>query len=278
MARQFLDQLARLPATAADVERRFDPRGDDWWMTDAERLALTGLLSQIRPALAIEIGVFRAGSLTPIARFADKVYALDIDPSCQARFHDKFTNVEFVTGDAAETLPTLLTRLQATRAPLGFILLDAEHSRDGVRRDIDNILRYVPERPLYVLMHDSFNPECRRGMREAAWAANPHVHLVELDFVPGRFVTREEDGFRQMWCGFALAVLLPERRAGKLVIHENESLMFQTVRRRSVYRYQTWWNPLYLAGELRYRARNALRARAPALYESLRRAVRGLLA
>ena len=32
-----------------------------------------------------------------------------------------------------------------------------------------------------VILHDSFNPECREGMRTANWAANPQVHAVELD-------------------------------------------------------------------------------------------------
>ena len=213
----------------------------------------------------------RAGSLAVLSRFCKKVYALDIDPACETSFRGQFANVDFMTGDSTHTLPALLSRLQAERAPLGFILIDADHSRDGVWRDIESILRYVPERPLYVLMHDSFNPECRRGMREAHWSVNPYVHLVELDFVSGRFVTQEEDGYRQMWCGFALAVLLPERRIGRLTIHENESLLFDTALRHSVYRHERWWNPVYAGRELKYRAKRLLRRRAPVVYDTFRR-------
>ncbi len=107
--------------------------------------------------------------------------------------------------------------------PLQFVLIDGDHSEEGLRNDINDLLRYRPTAPLYIVMHDSFNPDCRRGIRGAKWAANPHVHLVELDYVSGRLMPKDEDGsYRQMWCGIALAVLLPEVRTGNLVMHENE--------------------------------------------------------
>jgi hypothetical protein len=274
LAIQLLDRAARLPASASDARERFSVH-DDWWMTDAERLALTALLSVLRPECAIEVGVYRAGSLSVLARHSKKVYALDIDPQCEALFASQFSNVQFVTGDAKDTLPQALQQIAAAGEALSFILIDADHSREGIQRDINSVLRFTPTRPLYLLMHDSFNPECRRGMIDADWSTNPHAHVVELDFVPGRFVTAEEpDSFREMWCGFALAVLLPERRTGPFVLHENESLAFRTALRRSVYRTQAWWNPIYGARELRYRAKRALKARAPALYELLRQRLR----
>jgi hypothetical protein len=65
------------------------------------------------------------------------------------------------------------------------VLVDGDHSAEGVRKDIDHLLRLRPIVPLYVVMHDSFNPGCRRGLREADWAGCPYVHAVELDFVAG---------------------------------------------------------------------------------------------
>jgi hypothetical protein len=244
-------------------------------MTDAERLALTALLAELRPACAIEVGVYRAGSLSVLARYSTKVYALDIDPQCEMLFAPKFPNVQFVTGDAKDTLPQVLERIAAAGEALSFILIDADHHRACVQRDINNVLRVTPTRPLYLVMHDSFNPECRRGMKEAPWAANPNVHLVELDFVPGRLVTEEEpNSNREMWCGFALAVFLPERRTAPLVIHENESRLFESALRRSVYRTQRWWNPAHVAREMHHRAKALLKACAPTLYQALRRRLR----
>lgn len=270
MAFQVLDRTASLPVNPSAIRAR-QTTHDNWMMTDAERLALTALLAELRPECAIEVGVYRAGSLAVLSRFCNKVYALDIDPECATRFQDKFENVEFVTGDSRHTLPRLLARIEAAQESLGFVLIDADHSREGIQSDIDSVLRYTPAKPLYIVMHDSFNPECRKGMREANWSANAHVHLVELDFVTGRFVTKEEpDGYRQMWCGFGLAMLLPERRRGGVIIHENESLLFQTALRHSVYWSDRWWNPAYLARELKYRAKRLLRRRAPLVYDLLR--------
>jgi hypothetical protein len=274
MAFQFLNRQARLPATASEVAQRFRAH-DDWWMTDAERLALTGLLTDLRPECAIEVGVYRAGSLSVLARFSKKTYALDIDPTCEALFRDQFPNVEFVTGDAAQTLPQVLHRIASANEPLGFVLIDADHSREGIRRDIENLLRYSPIRPLYILMHDSFNPECRWGMKTANWSSNPHVHLVELDFVTGRFVTKEEgDSQREMWCGFALAVLLPEQRDGEVFVHENEQLLQRTALRASVYGSRRWWNPAHLVQIFQQCLKRTLQERAPHAYAALRYLVR----
>jgi hypothetical protein len=275
MAFQFLDRSIRLPSTATEIAQRISGAHDEWLMTDAERGTLRSLLSILKPQCAIEVGVYRAGSLAILAEFCQKVYALDIDPYCEATYASRFPNVEFTTGPSEETLPHLIDHLQTTGEGLGFVLIDADHSSEGVRRDIDNVLRYKPTRPLYVVMHDSFNPGCRSGMRKAAWSSNPHVHLVELDFVPGRFVTQEEgDGYRQMWCGLGLAVLLPEKRAGEVIMRENESLIYRTALSHSVYRFQKWWNPFYAIPETKARARRAagqfLRAHAPGLFETLK--------
>ena len=275
MALQYLDRSIRPPTSAAQITQRFASH-DEWLMTDAERAALAGLLQRLKPQCAIEVGVYRAGSLALLAEHCPKVYALDIDPECSARYRERFPNVTFITGPSQETLPRLIEQLQAAGEPLDFVLIDADHTEAGVRGDVTNVLRYRPQRPLYIVMHDSFNPGCRRGIREAPWADNPYAHLLELDFVVGRFVNREEpDGYRQMWCGLALGILLPEKRVGDFVIHQNEPLMYQSALRHSVYRYDKWWNPIYAATVLGRRLRHAtgeqLKKYTPELYTALRK-------
>jgi cephalosporin hydroxylase len=237
MAVQFLDRSIKLPTSSAEVRSRFE--NDQWLMTDAERSALYALLSELRPACAIEIGTYKAGSLTTISKFCKHVYTLDIDPSFRDTYEDRFPDVQFIVGDSAETLPPLLKEIQRLDEPLGFILIDADHTENGMRRDIENILRYIPTRPLYIIMHDSFNPDCRRGMLKANWSSNPHTHLVELDYIAGRFISNEKgDRHRQMWCGFALAILLPEPRDGKILIHQNEGFLFQKTYWHSIHSYR----------------------------------------
>lgn len=248
MALQYYDATHGIPSAPSQIRSLFTPNGDGWLMTDAERCALETLVSRLQPECAIEIGTYRAGSLRVLAKHAKRVYSIDIDPSCRERYAAEFPNVEFIVGQSRAVLPQLLKRLHDEGVHVGFVLIDADHTRRGVRDDINMVLASRPAQPLYVVMHDSFNPQCRRGMQEADWTANPFVHLVELDFVVGRFVSDEEpESYKQMWCGLAFAILLPYPRTGELVIHENENLMYRTAYRNSVHFFENYWNPWFLA-------------------------------
>src|SRR5512142_1645279 len=112
MAIQFFDRAIRLPTSVDDIARRIGGADDEWLMTDAERGTLRSLLSAVRPQYAIEVGVYRAGSLAILAESCGKVYALDIDPYCEATYAQRFPNVEFITGPSHETLPALIDRLE----------------------------------------------------------------------------------------------------------------------------------------------------------------------
>jgi hypothetical protein len=258
MSTQFFDRSLSLPASAAQVHA-VSSAHDEWQMNDAERATLRSVLEWIRPQCAIEVGVYRAGSLGILAARATKVFALDIDPSCAENYAPRFPNVEFIIGSSVETLPALLQRLQASGAPLDFVLIDGDHSEWGVSKDIRSLLQYRPVKPLYVLLHDSFNPECRRAMERAPWASNPNVHAVELDFVTGRLVGREDpELYGQMWNGLALAVMLPEPRSGGLTVHANDAATFASAYRASIYRHDVWRRPVRKAKKAGKRLRQRL--------------------
>ena len=131
--------------------------------------------------------------------------------------------------------PTLLARLETDRAPLGFVLIDGDHSTEGVRADINAVLRFKPNRPIFVVFHDSFNPECRSGILTADWHGCPYVHYVEIDFIPGVFHFESFDTApaRSMYGGLALALMLPEKRNFDLQIHESQRGLFETVFKNS---------------------------------------------
>jgi Cephalosporin hydroxylase len=189
----------------------------DWWMSPSERIALIFILEHLRPKVAIEIGTKNGGSLQVLSHFCERVYSIDIDPDVEQRLQGKFANVEYLIGPSDQMLPSLIDRLQNEGAELSFALVDGDHSRDGVRKDINNLLRFRPSVPFYIIMHDSFNPGCRRGLKQADWLANPYVHAVELDFVAG--VVKREGLFRnELWGGLALGILLPHERQGRLEI------------------------------------------------------------
>ena len=197
-----------------------------WQMSPAEQMGLIYLLQQLRPKVAIEIGTRFGGSLQVLAKYCEKVYSLDIDPEVPARMAGQYKNVEYLNGPSTQTLPALLQKLSAQQAELAFVLVDGDHSAQGVRADINAILQFKPIVPLYVVMHDSFNPECRSGLRAAAWLECPHLHWVELDFVGG--AVNPSPAFRgQLWGGLALGLLQPEPARGRVEISSRAELTFQ---------------------------------------------------
>ena len=171
---------------------------NDWMMAPAEQVGMVYLLEKIRPKVAIEIGTRFGGSLQVLANYSEKVYSIDIDSEVSQRLEGKYDNVTFLTGDAAELLPELLDQLTRENAEVEFVLVDGDHSAEGVQKDIDNVLQYQPRVPLYVVMHDSFNPVCREGLLNAHWSDCPYVHTVELDFIPGTMST-DENFPNELW-------------------------------------------------------------------------------
>lgn len=189
---------------------------ENWQMMQWERIAITGVLSRIRPSVALEIGVYYGGSLSLTSQFANKIIAIDIDPAVPSRF-DTPPNAEIRIGDSNVLIPQVLDELRASGESLHFVLIDADHSSQGIKRDIESVLKYQPTEPMIILMHDSGNPECRKGILAADWQANEFVHMVDCDFIPGQIIEHAVvDGRGEVWGGFAIAYLNGNRRAGPL--------------------------------------------------------------
>jgi hypothetical protein len=218
----------------------FDGFENRWLMEAGERCALLGLTAIVKPKSVVEIGTFRGGSLSVFSRYAEKVYCLDIDPEVKVQLEPKYPGAEFLIGDSKETIPSLLARFDQDHSSPDIVLVDGDHTRAGVLRDIQPFLRVTPVKPMYLLMHDSFNPECRKGMQSVAWNDSPYFHSLDLDFVPG--VLHSKGRWKGgMWGGLGLSIFLPSRRpAGQLgTIAESQRPMFDACYRRSVHSFRS---------------------------------------
>jgi glycosyltransferase involved in cell wall biosynthesis len=199
---------------------------DHWQMHDSERMAVTALLSRLKPVCSIEIGTYMGGSLSLISQFSQIVFSIDIEPVMVPSRE----NVSFLTGPSEIVLPKLLNELDEAGVAPHFILIDADHSTEGVKRDIKMVLDYVPREPLFVMLHDSFNPECRRGMLDAGWSESPYCHFIDVDFVPGRVVEVADHSFGELWGGLALAYFSPVPREGDLRASGSANTLFRVMR------------------------------------------------
>ncbi len=197
-----------------------------WQMHDSERIALTGLLARHQPKCCIEIGTYYGGSLSLLDQYSEMVFSIDIDPEVPSRLPG-MKNVSYLTGQSSILLPLLFTALEEEHIPIDFVLIDGDHSAEGVRRDIEIILTYRPKKPMLVVMHDSFNPGCRQGIMTANWRSSPYVTWLDVDFVPGRIVESDNPFGGEMWGGLALALLSPTPRQGDLIISASATSLYE---------------------------------------------------
>lgn len=204
-----------------------------WQMSRAEKYCLIGLLETLRPEVSIEIGTYQGGSLQVIHHYSGKVYSIDISPAPKQFLESKFPDVSFIVGQAGNEIHQLFREIEAQGKKLEFILVDGDHTKKGVAADLKVILSYPHKHPLTIIMHDSFNPQCRMGIRSAASADFPMISYVELDYITGSFW--HNDTYREMWGGFAIMKLDPAKKETGVAIHESQGHLFRLTRIVSVH-------------------------------------------
>lgn len=179
-----------------------------WQMSRAEKSALIQVLDSVKPEVAIEIGTFQGGSLQVISHFSKEVYSLDISKAPEKLLKDQFSNVHFIIGNSYELISDLFKQIEGAGKRLSFILVDGDHSKNGVFRDLEAILSYPHKHPLTILMHDSFNPQCRAGIKKAIKSSQiSTIQYAELDYITGSY--SPNDNFLEMWGGLAMIQLDP---------------------------------------------------------------------
>ncbi len=199
-----------------------------WLMDHAERGGMYLLMTTVRPRVIIEIGSRFAGATSLFSSFAEHVYVLDIDPPVKTRCAP-LPNVTVTIGDSSSVLPRLLDEINRKHGGWEFALVDGDHSTEGVRKDLDSLIASRPLRRAFITMHDSFNPECRAGIKAASWD-RPWVHHVEVDFTIGNLMP-QPFVYGQMWGGLALAEIASEDRTCPLRITESGRLSYEAAAR-----------------------------------------------
>jgi hypothetical protein len=171
-----------------ELEDKLNIANPDWLMSCREKLAIIGLLQCLKPKKVIEFGYHRGGATKWLSQYADKVITVDVNEFV-SKASEKYSNVESwncTTGEA-------INKIKSNNQSFDLAIIDADHSRKGVANDVSGILPYAE----VILMHDSFNPTCRRGMVDALKSQRSHAFY--LDFIPSIL---KHDGF---WGGVAIA-------------------------------------------------------------------------
>jgi hypothetical protein len=174
-----------------------------WQMSPGERAAISGILADLAPEIAIEIGTGDGGSLRVIAAHARHVHAFDIVPP--AADLTALPNVTFHTGDSHELLPRVLGQLAEQNVNVDFVLVDGDHSPAGVRRDVEDLLSSPAISRSLIFLHDTANSDVRVGLDAIKFAQWPKLTWVDLDWVPG-FVFREGPSQGEAWAGLGIMI------------------------------------------------------------------------
>ncbi len=179
-----------------------------WQMSLGERAAVEGVLTQLKPSLAVEIGSMEGACLRRIAAHAQEAHSFDISPPSLPMPG----NVTLHTGSSHELLAPFLAELVEKGRNVDFVMVDGDHSSDGVRRDLEDLLDSRALARTVILIHDTANERVRAGIDAVRFRAWPKVAHVELDFVPGQLFA--EPALRnELWCGLGLVVVDSSRLA-----------------------------------------------------------------
>jgi hypothetical protein len=184
-------------------------------MSLGERAVVEGLLCQLKPALAVEIGTAQGGSLERIAAHSQEVHSIDIaETQITAP-----ANAHLHVGDSRELLPDLMRRFEAEGRNVDFVLVDGDHTPEGVRADVVNLLSSSALGRTVVLLHDTLNEAVRAGLEDVAFQDFPNVAYVHLDLVCG-YMVRSGPFARQLWGGLGLVLVdaTGEARRGDAVV------------------------------------------------------------
>jgi Methyltransferase domain len=180
-------------------------------MSFGERAALEGVLAQIRPRLAIEIGTAEGGSLARIVSYSAETHSIDLTHEPAAVFQDE--HVIFHTGPSRQLLPELLDELTDSGRAVDFALVDGDHSFEGVANDLRTLLRSPSTARSVLLVHDSMNEEVRAGIESVGLDAYAKVVYYEPDFVPG-YMYRQGTALNSVWGGLCLIICDTQRSPG----------------------------------------------------------------
>jgi Methyltransferase domain len=185
-----------------------------WRMHLNERAAMEGLLCAIRPKLAVEVGTESGGSLARIVAHSDEVHSFDLVRTPEARAIEGADKVTFHEGDSHELLPRVLREFADDDRNVDFAMIDGDHTADGVRRDVQDVLSSNAVRRSVVLLHDTMNPEVRRGLEEVDYEDSGKVAYVEHDFVAGHLRRTQRFG-NYLWGGLGIIVIDATREPGE---------------------------------------------------------------
>lgn len=184
-------------------------QGIPWLMNPSERVAVLGILEILKPKKTLEIGCRFAGCTSYLSKYSEQVTTIDMDPKA-IEASKQFSNVFGINACSVDAMKTLIEKKES----FDLIIIDGDHSEVGAQKDLDLAIKLGR----YIILHDTFNPDCRLGYMKAL--KNKDI-FCELDFILGG---KQEDGY---WGG--LGIVIPNVKKEGLKIKNSQTDYFKIV-------------------------------------------------
>ena len=75
-----------------------------------------------------------------------------------------------------------------------------------------------------IILHDSFNPQCREGIKSIDYSKYEFIEHIEIDYITGCFSPNKD--FREMWGGFCLIKINPSYKVVNTKVNESQKPLF----------------------------------------------------
>jgi len=127
-------------------------------MTPAERCAIIGLLTELKPDKTLEVGYRFGGCTAHLTNWSGEVHSVDVDPAV-LKAAERWPNVIPHHCDSKNAMKLFREKGES----FDFAVIDGDHSRRGAAADL---VLAIPICKV-IIVHDTMNPTCRQGYMDA---------------------------------------------------------------------------------------------------------------
>ncbi len=210
----------------ASWEDALYPNGlfDDGKMNNSSRLALTDLIERLQPGCTVVIGDVAERGLGWLADHARVVFYLSTYTALSSGTGIR-DNLHLLSGPPQLVLQLLLNELNEVGIPIDLIYVNDYQMDLGFDQFIQTLNQYVPPKPLFVILNNSFYAGNQRIMQAVAWDELKHLDWIDLDFIPGKLQVNASSQAELPVGGLALAYFNPAARSHDLEIKHSTACL-----------------------------------------------------
>ena len=163
-------------------------KNQPWMMTPNERFTLLGIVNILKPNSILELGFAEGGCTSFLSKISEVIYTVDKNEKV-LKSSKTMKNVIPLNMNTKEAFKFFNRK----KIHFNLCIIDADHSTKGAFHDLKAAILISD----VIIMHDTSNPQCRKGYELALKNRN---FYFDLDLIEGHY---QVDG---LWGGLGIAI------------------------------------------------------------------------